>query len=316
MKNKKITLWVIIFLLILFLPITIFSTITHYQNLKPVDENPTHELKHNGKLYFYQDDILLGTYTCQNFNEYCDYADSKVNSVYSLNERIVEENTKLPISSGRFVFLKDSKTKDLAESNILLYDLNLERVIGEYKEVKNYGIGIEGDYYLIKNQNDSWGIVSFNEGINLNIPFKYDYIGLVDNVNSETNKVDSAIFAASIDGMWQLIDINGATFTDKISNEIISYNNEYIILKNNSYMSLVNYSNEIQLNNLKHIDFFNKYISIIDSNNLFYLYDTNTNQIISNSYLVNSIEDISLEIVDNKIQIAKNGNIEETIAID
>lgn len=316
MKNKKITLWVIIFLLILFLPITIFSSVMHYQNSKPVDENPTHELKHNGKLYFYQDDVLLGTYTCQNFDEYCDYADSKVNSVYSLNELKVEENTKLPIVSERFVFLRDSKSEELAESNIILYDLSLERVIGEYKEVKNYGIGIEEDYYLIKNQNNLWGVVSFKEGVNLNIPFQYDYIGLIDNVNSETNKVDSAIFAVSVDGMWQLIDINSATFTDKLSNEIISYNNEYIVLKNNGFMSLINYSNEVQLSNLKYIDFYNKYISIIDNNNLFYLYNINTSQAISNNYLVNSIEDISLEIVDDKIQIIKNGNIEETIAID
>ena len=316
MKNKKITLWVIIFLLILFLPITIFSTVMHYQNTRPKEENPSHEFKYDGKLYFYQDNTLLGTYSCQNFAEYCDYADSVVNSTYSLNEKKIENTIKLPIANKRFVFLRDSKTEELAESNIILYDLSLKREIGKYKEVKNYGIGIENDYYIMKNENDLWGIVSFEEGINLKIPFTYDYIGLTNKINSETNKVESNIFAVQKEGKWRLIDINGATFTEEINSEIFSYNNEYIILKENSNMRLVNYSLEEIIGSVKYINFYNKYLEIIDINNLYYLYDLNTNIRVSNNYLVNSIEDIALEIVNNEIQIIKNGNIEETIAIN
>ena len=316
MKNKRITLWVIIFLLIVFLPITIFSTVMHYQNTRPKEENPNHEFKHDGKLYFYQHNTLLGTYSCENFTEYCDIADSIVNSTYSLNEKNIESNTKLPIVNKRFVFLRDSKTEELAESNILLYDLSLKRVIGKYKEVKNYGVGIENDYYIMKNENDLWGIVSFEEGINLKIPFTYDYIGLTNKINSETNKVESNIFAIQKEGKWRLIDINGATFTEQINSEIFSYNNEYIILKENNNMHLVNYSlNEI-FGSVKYINFYNKYLEIIDTNNLYYLYDLNTNTSISNNYLVNSIEDITLEIVNNEIQVIKNGNIEEIIAIN
>ncbi len=311
MKNRKITLGAIIFLLIVFLPITIFSTIKHIESLHPVVENPTHEFRYEGKLYFYDGDELLGKYTCE--TEACDYASTRVESAYPLNEKEVPEDTKLPIAGKRFVFIQDSLEED---PPILLYDLSLNRTIATYKEVKNYGVGIDNDYYILKDEKDLWGVVSFEEGIAVYLPFQYDYIGLTENVNTETEKVASDIFAVLKNNTWQLVDVNGATFTDPLNNAIINYNSEYIVLENNGQMQLVDYKNSIVLDNYKYINFYNVYLEVIDPFNQFYLYDLAAKSRISDAYLVNSIDDIELNIVDNEIQITYEGEMKETIAIE
>ncbi len=316
MYNKKVTMWVIIVLLIFLLPITIFSSIMHFKYVEPKEENENHELRHEGKLYFYDNDKLLGTYTCKNFDDYCNYAFMSNKSNYSLDERKVKSNSKFNLIDNRYVFIMDSKTEELANANIILYDLELNKILASYKEVKNYGIGIEGNYYILKNLENKWGVISFNNcNFNKKIDFTYDYIGLINKVN-ENNKISSDIFAVLNNGMWQLIDINGAIFAENIPLEIFSYNSEYIVLKDNDIMSLVDYKNNKVLTDYKYINFYNKFIEIIDGSNQFYLYDLNKGSKISELYNVNSIEDITLDVVENKIQLSRNGIIEETIAID
>ncbi len=316
MKNKKVTLWVIIILLIILLPITIFSSIMHFKNTKNPKENTNHELKYNGKLYFYDQNQLLGTYTCQNPDGYCDYALMNNNSTYSLEERKVKSNTKFSLIDKRYAFIMDSKTEDLSEAEIKLYDLNINKVLTSYQSVKNYDLGIEGNYYIIQNENGKWGVIAIeNDNLIKKIDFIYDYIGLV-NKETENKKISSEIFAVLKDGIWQLIDINNAVFTTNISAEIFSYNSEYIVLQENNSMRLIDYKNNPLLNNYKYINFYNKFLTIIDSFNEFYLYDLSKRVKVSQSISVNSIDDIELKIVDNKIQILKDNSLVETIAIE
>lgn len=315
MKNKKVTLWAIIVLLILFLPITIFSTTMHFIQKETKDQNINHAFKFNGQLYFYKEDELLGTYTCQNFDSYCDYAFSTVKKEYALNEPEVEKNTKLPIINDRYVFLLDDEIEKINDTDILLYDLVLGKVLGKYKEVKDYGIGIENDYYILKNQSNLWGVVSFEDGIALKVPFQYDYIGLIDKLDDTSNKIASDIFATRKNEQWQLMDSNNATFASEINQEIFSYNSEYIVVKQKNGMQLIDYRRNIILPSMEYINFYSKFLEIIDANNEFYLYDLNKQTKISNSYSVSSIEDIELKTEENKISILRNGNVEETIAI-
>lgn len=316
MENKKITLWVIIILLIIFLPMTIFSSIMHFKNPVNKEENSEKKFKQNGKLYFYLENQPTSIYTCENPDGYCDYALVSHNYEYPLNEREIKKATKLPVNENRYVFITDSKTEELKTAPILLYDLSLNKVLKKYKEVKNYGIGINNDYYLLKDEKDKWGVISFEDGIKVYLPFEYDYIGLVDKVDTETNKIEANIFAVLKENEWQLIDSNGAVFTNSLSTPIFSYNSEYIVLKENDMMRLVDYQNNTVLNNYKYINFYNKYLEIIDRNDMFYLYDLNNKRSISKSYEVDSIEDINLEIKENAIEIKKNDTLLETVAIN
>jgi hypothetical protein len=312
MKNRKATLISIIVLLVIFIPITIYSTFMHFKNMIEYDDNINHEFRYDGKLYFYNNDELLGTYTCENEVENCDYATNNNIFKYSLDER-KENFEKLGIINNRYAFLIDED--GIFDSPILLYDIKFGKVLGKYTEVKNYTIGIENDYYILKNENNLYGVISLDDGINLKIPFQYDYIGLVNKVDSETGKIIADTFAVLEDDKWSLIDVNGAKFTDAIESDIFSYNGEYIILKNASSMSLINYKGISYLNSYKYINFYNKYLEVIDNFDNFYLTEAGTNNKISKEYSVNSIDDVTLEIEDNNIKLFIKGNYQETIAI-
>lgn len=316
MKNRKITLWVIIVLLIIFIPITIFSSIMHFKNADPLVENKDHDFKYNGKLYFYNKNELLGTYTCKNTDGYCDYAVTTVKSNYSLDEKKLEKSTKLSLIDNQYAFLMDAKTTDLATSQIFLYDVLSNKMLAKYMEVKNYGVGIEDNYYIVKNTNNKWGVISIGEKLNVEIPFEYDYIGLANRENNETGEIEADIFAVLKEDKWQLIDVNEAAFTDLLSNEIVSYNSKYVVVKDVDFVSLMDFNNMRYLNMYQYINFYDKYLTIIDSLNQFYLYDLNSNMKVSESYSVSSIEDVDLENSQNEIIIKINGETKERIAIE
>ena len=101
MQNRKSTLIVIIVLLVIFLPLAIFTTTMHMKDKNQVIESPNHEFFYNGKLYFYHNDELLGTYTCES-DDYCDYAISRNNFSYELAEHKGETNEKIPLINNRY----------------------------------------------------------------------------------------------------------------------------------------------------------------------------------------------------------------------
>jgi len=314
-KNRKITLLIIIILLILFVPITIFSTIMHFKNAKPLTGNKNQEFKYDGKLYFYDKGYLLGTYTCKNNDGYCDYSVTKVKSDYSLDEKKLEKSTKLYLINKRYAFLMDAKMSELASAEIILYDILSNQILAKYREVKNYG-GIENNYYIVKNTSDKWGVISVNDKVNVEIPFEYDYIGLANHENVDTKEIESEIFAVLSNNSWQLIDVNEAVFTSMIDNEIVTYNNEYVVVSDGIFMSLMDFDGLTYLNMYNYINFYDKYLTIIDSMNNFYLYDLNNNMKVTDSYMVESIDDVKLESVEKEIILKINNEEKERIAIN
>ncbi len=313
MKNKKITFWTIIVLLIIFVPTAIYGTVKHFQGTHVEEENPNHDFKYNGKLYFYNQDTLVGTYTCNYVNN-CNLAKTSTKSESSLAEPVSEENQELPVIKNRYAFLTDTNQKE--EGLISLYDIELQRVIGTYKQVKNYGIGIVGDYYILQNDDDLWGVISFKNGVNVHIPFQYDYIGLANHIDENENKISSGVFAVYRENSWQLIGADGATYTETLAEDLFSYNNEYIVIKLENQMKLMDYKERVYLENLNYINFYNKYLEIIDLNSNFYLYNLSTSEQVSQMYPVTSIEDIELVTDYDEIQVNYKGSLEEIIAIE
>ena len=314
MKNRKLTLSVIIILLVIFLPITIFATTTHF-NKKEVVDNPEHQFKYKEKLYFYDKDTLLGTYECQNFTEYCDLASTRSNFYYSLNEYKPEKNSKIPIIENRYAFLWDTEMDNLLETEYVLYDIVEQRVLAKYKEVKNYGIGIENDLYIVQNAKELWGIVQLNSELTAEIPCEYSYLGLVNRKDTESGKIIADYFAALKDNTWSLIDLQKAEFTGKFTQEIVSYDGQYVILKENDLMALKDYQGKSFLEPYPYINFYSKYLMIIDNNSEFYLYDLSNEKVMSKTYKVESIEEVRIETENNQIEIYIRENLEESIEI-
>lgn len=315
METRKITRNVIIILLIIFVPLATIGTTLHFKQNKPVEENPSKEFKQDGKLNFYNAQELIGTYTCEN-EDYCDYAVSKFNYSYKLDEYKPTTATKIPLIDGRFAFLMDTTTENLQTAETLLYDISTSKVIGKYQEVKNYGIGIENNNYLVKNASGLWGVVEFYDGVNLKIPFAYDYIGLANRIDTSSGQILSNTFAVLKEGTWKLINSNNKELTEELEEEIFSYDNNYIVLVNQEGMHLIDYESRNLLNGTyKYINFYNKYLTIIDNNNKFYIYDPIGSKAMSNEYDVVGIEDVELNTEGSNITISKNGELLETIAI-
>lgn len=315
MQNKKLTLNVIIILLIVFVPLAIISTILHIQFGEPIIDNPNHEFQYNGKLYFYNNNELLGIYTCQS-NDYCDYGISKVNSSYGLLEHQEEQTTKLTLIDNRYAFLIDTTITSLSNPEIILFDLETNKELGRYAEVKNYGIGINNNNYIVKNTEGLWGVLEFYDGVNLKIPFMYDYIGLADQIDSTTNLISSDAFAVLKDNVWYLIDINNTKLTDSYRSNIVTYNNEYVVTSSGSAMQLLTYDSRNRLfGSYKYINFCSKYIAIVDNTNIFYLYDLNANQEVGNRHHVQNPNDLSFEIANDRVYVRMGEELIENVAI-
>lgn len=315
MEKKKATFVVLILLLIIFVPLAIVSTILHFEKTKEGIENPKHEFLYNGKLYFYDNDSLLGTYICEN-EDYCDFATSKNNSSYALLEYEEEKTNKMSLIKNRYAFLLDTTIANLKDAEIILYDLELNKELGRYKEVKNYGIGIEKDSYLVKNSDEKWGVISFEDGVDLKIPFVYDYIGLIDEKVENQNTIAMNHLVVMQNGKWFLIDLFNTKISDSFTDEIVSYTKNYVILSNGTSMRLLNYEGKDRLfGDYKYLHFCDPYIAIVDNTNTFYLFDLENNKEIGNRHNVKNPKELSYEKTNKHLRVSVAGEIIENIAI-
>ena len=313
MQTRKISFVVILVLLILFLPLTIFATIMHFKTGQNTVLENYEDVVEDGKISFYNQDTLLGTYTCQN-TDYCDYAFIRYNNPYDLQEPESTGKEKYSILYNRYTFLMDAAMTELLSADILLYDIQNEQVLSRYKEVKNYG-GIENDLYFVKNEEDLWGAVEIKEEITLKIPFQYDYIGLANQKN-ETDQVKAESIVALKDGKWFIINQENNRISDEFQNSITNYNENYVIVSDGSRMRLLNYRNINQLSkDYRYLDLVSKYVAILEDTNDFYLFDPVTNQEISKHYTITDPNSLSYTIQDGMLTIYENEELLESIAI-
>ncbi len=319
MKKSKLTLGLIIVLLVLFLPLSVASFFLHKKYTTPVVINPKKEFKFENKLYFYRGNNLLGTYDCKNFDEYCDYASTKeIEQKYILKEPEMSSG-RLSLINNRFAFLMDSSTSQLNEAPVLLYDLSRSDVIGEYKEIKNYAVKLDKDYYIIKNEKDSWGVMTFNDGIQLMIPFEYEFIGVHD-ILVDNGALDANAFVVMKNNEWQLLDSTGQELSPIFNSEIYNYDKHYIILDEINGMKFVNYEGESIFNGLYQYIDFNKehsnYLDVIDQSNNYYLYDLVAKKNITSPHYVSSINDVQIVEEKGMLRLYINDTLIENIVVD
>ena len=191
MKNK-ITLVVILVLLICFISLGTYGYIVKLNTLKEeIPENINKEFKFYGSLYFYDNEELLGTYKC-NYDT-CDYASTMIDdNNYSLNYYKEATEEKVELINKRYAFINDSKTNNKDE--IILYDVINQNVVSTLSGIKNYSIGIDNDYIIVRNHENKWGVMKMSGNAGLIIDYQYDFIGLINNINSESNKIISNHF--------------------------------------------------------------------------------------------------------------------------
>lgn len=316
---RKGVLITILVLLVIFAPLSVVSFLLHKNKpvTNPIVENTNHEFYFEGKLYFYnENNELLGTYTCQSTKENCNYAISKIEDEnYSLDSYQTEE-TRTKIIQNRYAFLEDATTQN--EKTPFLYDIPNERIITKYQSINNYGIGIEDNLMIVKNDNNKYGVISLAEEPKVSINLEYDFIGLPNIINEDKNQIMNDLFVGLKEEKWYLLDSKGAILTSPIEREIVSFNGKHIITKEDKDYYLVDYQGKDELDDSPYLmlSFTSKYLNILDGFNDFYVKDLATTKDLIEPIHIKNTDTITSQInEDGDLEIIQNDKVVQTVAI-
>lgn len=313
-KAQKAAAVVIVLLLLLCLSFGGYGLFLHltYDEDADVAENVNKEKYFDGKLWFYNEqDALLGTYTCDTEN--CDIGKASTNDeAYALESYRSTENDYLPIINDRYVFIHDGEGESL-----FLYDIvnAMAYKTNRYRSVKNYGVGIAGDHFIVSNDSNQYGVLNLTTNPYLLISINYSFIGLPNDLD-ENGEVISDYFVTLRDGYWNIIDKNQAILTQGITDEIVDFNGESIIVLNSEgYYRLIDYNGRERLSEIfNELSFIGRYLNCTTLANEFYLYDITTNQEVSERYTISPTDEVLTSVdPNNNIVISINGTVVETI---
>lgn len=297
MKNNKMVLPVIIILLIIFLPLTVIGSYKSLSNGTSL-ENPSKEHKYNNKLFYYDSEgKLLGTYECTSSD--CDDAqteiDDEINDFYKEGDK-----NDIGVFNTDNVFIKDN-------DKIYLYSLGTKIKLLTLNMLKNYNSDIEGNYLIVKNEENLYGLFDLNVG-NFKIKPSYDYMALANKTDEDVIKSDK-IIVEKLNGYY-LIDKDDNSLTSTFGVPIYDYNDNLIISKNNDIYSFYTYNGDNILSDLSinNYEYFNDYIIILtSSSNEIIIYNSKSSTI-EKRYTPIETDSLSYEINDNQIIIKNNGN--------
>lgn len=305
MENKKPTLITIVVLLLIFTPLTIIGLLFR-DNRHPLEENPTHEFFYKGHLWFYDsEDNYLSDYECM--TEVCDYTTTIINDdTYGIKYYKDGVNNKLKLLNDKYTFLTDGAV-------VYLYDSFSGSTLQTYKGIKNYGTTINGDYYIVENNNDLWGVLMVNEALASILPFEYDFISLPNKLLND-NVLDSSKFIVLKDSKWFIVNNENSAVSGKLDDPIIDLNDNYIFTKNNNQIRIFSYDNYEYLTSFKVNDYIisNGYIGIVTDNYLLVYKHLGENYIKSVT-LTNQNGKIELNYQDNVLSILIDDKVVDTI---
>ena len=319
MTNKKIeksAFILIIILLVIFVPTSSFAVYFHLNSDSKSSTNNNHELFYDNKLWFYDAaGTLLSTYTCETSN--CGYASNTIDDASYAIDYYKQDNYDHVSLSSPYVFLTDFND---SASKSFLYNTKTSQSFksNAYESIKDYGIGLANDLYIVKNMTGKVGVIKLLESVTPVVPFEYDFIGLINNTN-EDGKLISDYFVAKKEDAWYIISSSGAVLSSPLDKEIVTFTGNLIVVQNESSLDeLVDYEgNTILEGEYNKISFFDKYVLITTLNNEFYLYDLNTNSIVSNTYQIDDDTKINVNKTDTKnLEIYLNDELVETVIID
>lgn len=307
MRQTKITLFIIIILLLITSSFSVYGYILNSSGInKPKKENLSQEFYFDGKLYFYDVFKLLGNYTCKTSE--CNYAKSTFDDgSYSLNYYLSSEPLKM--INKKYAFISDG------DNNTFIYDIENEKVLETIDGYKYYGLDLEDNYYLVKN-NGLWGVKQIGDNFIQPIDYKYTYIGVVNKLNDDKTMLKSDIFVVKDINGWKLITNRDIELSSYFLSEIYDYNNYYVITKSNSIFYLNNYSGTpLTSTSYYAMDFIGKYIGVLNEGNEYYLLNPATGDEVSKRYKVSKKSDVTYNETLNSIELYINGDFAEEIPL-
>lgn len=307
MENKKPAAITIVVLLLIFTPLTIIGLLFR-DDRHPLEENPTHDFFYKGYLWFYdKNDEFLSKYECM--TNICDYTISVINDdTYNMKYYKEGNSPKMTLLDDKYTFLTDG-------SVIYLYDAQSGSTLQTYKALKNYSTNINGDYYIIQNTNDLWGVLMVNEMLASVLPFQYDFIGLPNKILTE-NTLASDKFIVKKDSKWFIVNNENNAISGYIDNPIIEITDDYIFSQDENKIRVYSYDNLEYLKTFQIKDYIliDGYVGIITDNFVLVYKHLGENYI--KSITIPSKDDkVTMEKKDNNLNVLINGNVVETIAV-
>lgn len=268
----------------------------------------TFEFKKDGALYFYDGKKLLGSYTCIDFNV-CDYASFEIDDD-TTNIDYYKNDGQTKVINDKYVFIKDG--------NYQLFDLIKNEVVATYKSVKNYGIGIEEDKFIVCD--GLCGVIKLGNGFKVEIPLNYEFVGLID--NQRDNKLIADRYVIKKDNKWSILDNNNQIISNDFDEGIVTYSGKYIITKTDNKYKLYDFDGTNLLENVEYnyLSFTENYVNIINQENKLYVYDVENDKIITDKYIIvgnNYKESFSSKLIENnKLKLIINDEQQSTHNFD
>ncbi len=188
----------------------------------PVIVEKDNYIYNNGTLKFLdKDDKTIGEYDCENKDEnkcFVAYLTNENNTdlpIY-LDEKESPLQRRSQIYNNKYVFVQDGET-------INLYNFVDKKKEGSYKTIK---VGsTKENIVAYTDEKDKYGVISINDKVNELVKAKYDYIDIY-------NSDDTFIVK---DGSSYYLIKNDNKISKDFSNEIISFNDKFIVSDNNLY---------------------------------------------------------------------------------
>lgn len=222
----------------------------------------------NGVLKFLSDNgTEIGNYECTNKDEnkcFVSYLDNNEddldvpNALYE-NEEIVKIRSN--VYNNRYVFINDSDNEE--ESSKFLYDFISKKVMDSYLKVKSYNLSNE-NLVVLENVNNKYGLVEITSNEIKNVlDFNFDYMAFIKSA-SENNMI------VKKNKSYYLIDQNNKFLTKSLSDSIYSFNDKYLVLKSSDAYKLVDYDNNVLIEDSDYIKMLNdSYVGVVQDGALY-----------------------------------------------
>lgn len=282
MKNKP-TLIAIIVLLVIFVPLSIYTT---YLKLFKVEELPDTKI--------------------QEVTSYLDEIDKFVD--------IKTDGKRTNI--GTFKIANKDYTFVLKDNTVYLHSIADNLNILDYQAIKFYNSYIENNLLIVKRDN-KWGIINLNS-LQPVVKPEYDYLGLIDDEKDDV--LNTNTFIGLKNNFYSLYKL-GDSFK-KVSSDfkdiIYTYNNnqKVIITINNDRYKVYDFNGNNLLENyeITNAAITNNYLAIIDSQNNLYLFNRVPGLPFEN-YSVKDVSKLKLKESANTLEIYLNDNLYKNIDI-
>lgn len=225
----------------------------------------------NGKLFFLDSDGKdIGSYDCENKKEtLCYVAYSSNEDNFDVEKNVYEDGTevleRMRIINDNYVFIYDNASEN--DGNIIIYNIKENSTSESYELVKQYNkYNLVKDYVVAKTTDGVYTLLLFNEnGYEELLEEKYSYLGIITE-----NKSPAELLVAQKNDKWYLIDFEGKEKTKAINYEIKEYNTKYIsVINENGEYLLYDYQNkQVTEETYDYINFTFDYVLLVKNQKL------------------------------------------------